>query len=100
MPGQDDGALCIADQFDGTLQTVLFHIQHGVGAIGARFGRSKVEDRLALLRVFGDIDQYGTGAAGARNLERLTQRGAISSVRLMRKLCLVTGSVMPVMSTS
>ncbi len=66
----------------------------------ARLGCRKVEDGRALLRVLGDIDQHRAGPGDLAIWKAWRMAGAMSSVLLMRKLCFVTGRVMPVMSTS
>jgi len=42
--------------------------------IVCRSSRFEVERCAILLRVFGDVDQYGAGAAAGRNLKGFAQR--------------------------
>ena len=45
VPGEDDGALGVADQLGGLQDGVGLGAQHGMGAIGSRRGGGKVEGR-------------------------------------------------------
>ncbi len=63
VPGKDHRTLRVSDQFGRMLQPALFHAQHGVRTIGPRLGGFKVEDRRALLRILGDVDEHRAGSA-------------------------------------
>ncbi len=75
VAGEDDGLLCGFDELDGLLDRRGFGAQHGVRAIGLGCGGFEVERRGGLLRVFGDVDEHGAGAAGLRDLEGLADGG-------------------------
>ncbi len=49
--------------------------EHGVGAVGVGRGGVEVEEGGGLLRVLGDVDEDGAGAAGAGDLEGLADGG-------------------------
>ncbi len=71
MAGEDDGLLCGLDELDGLLDGGGFGAQHGVRAVGRGGGGFEVEGGGGLLRVLGDVDEDGAGAAGLRDLEGL-----------------------------
>jgi len=81
---EDDGLLCGFDEFDGLLDGGGFGPQHGVRSVGLGCGGFEVERGGGLLRVFGDVDEHGAGAAGLRDLECLADGGAMSSARVTR----------------
>ena len=74
VPGKNHRPLCILDQLGRVLQTVFFHVQHGVRTICSRLGSFEVEDRRALLRILGDVDQHRPGAPAHRNLKCVADR--------------------------
>ena len=88
------------DERDGFADAGAFGAQHRVGARGRGRCGFEGEGRGGLLRVLGDVDEHGAGAADVAIWNARRTVGAMSSARVTRKLCLVMGSVMPVMSTS
>ena len=75
VAGEDDGLLRLLDQFDGFADGAGFGAEHGVRAIGRGCGGVEVEERGGLLRVLGDVDEHGAGAAGGGDLEGLADGG-------------------------
>lgn len=79
----------------------LLAVRLGDGAVAGQVDLRRPEERgLVLLRVLGDVDEHGAGAAGRRDQGGGGEGLRMSSGRVTRMECLVIGIVMPTMSAS
>src|SRR5579862_4916579 len=82
VSGEDDRALGGADQLGGLDDRFGLSAEHGVRAIGAGRGGGEVVTGGGLLRVLGDVDEDGAGAARLRDAQRFANdRGDIFGTR-------------------
>ena len=63
VAGEDDGLLRLLDECDGLLDARGLGLEHRVWAVGLRLCGFEGEDGGGLLRVLGDVDEDGPGAA-------------------------------------